>query len=791
MPSRNRLVALAIAAALPAAASAQQQQEDDRAIQEIIVTATKREASLQDVPFSVAAMTGEQIRDSGSSDLVSLSRNVAGLIVTDLGPGQSQLAIRGISAGQVIRDQPGVKEQVGVYLDESPISVALFTPDIDLFDLERFEVLRGPQGTLFGAGSTAGTLRYITAQPRLGEFEGTAEVSLTDGSDSDFGGSVKGMVNLPISETAALRLVGYYNELAGFIDAIYPDGSVKENVDGGDKIGARVAMLFQPNENLAITPRLIYQKLDTDGFPRQDIFNMLANPFTTSEPPVTIGERQQFIQLEEGLEDDFGLFDLKVEYDFGTTVLTSVSSYTDREVVVSRDATQLTGSVTVSPIGILDPDVVRISSNLIDATDLKAFSQELRLASTGTGVFDWVVGGFYQDVDRKYGQSLPTPGWDAATGIDNTSDGNGNAPADQPFFSRLSYDFKQLALFGEGTYHFNDQLHLTGGLRYYDFEEDRILNFAGAFAVATRNLPGSTSSDGFSPRAILAYDVSETVQLSFQAARGFRLGGINDPLNVDLCEGNDIANFGNNPTWTDEKVWNYEIGAKTQSLDRRVTFNAAVFFTDIDDLQANTNAGSCSSRIVFNVPKARSVGAEVELVARPSDNWDFALSATYADTELRSTVFGVDDAGNSVAIDGLEEGNRLPTAPEFQAAASATYSWPWSAALGAYVNFTVQHVGSSFTQFADQAPGFGTFDLFPFGDPNVTSFSFDPELGEYDIGNLRFGLQADQWEVAAFLNNVWDEEARLSVDTERGRGARVGYLTNQPRTFGVMFRRSF
>src|SRR5690606_8058025 len=144
---------------------------------------------------------------------------------------QSQVAIRGISAGQVVRDQPGVKEQVGVYLDESPISIALFTPDLELFDLQRFEVLRGPQGTLFGAGSLAGTLRYITTPPRLGAFEGVAELSLHDGSDSDFGGAVRGAVNLPLGDSAALRVVGYYNELAGFIDATQPGGSVKENVD--------------------------------------------------------------------------------------------------------------------------------------------------------------------------------------------------------------------------------------------------------------------------------------------------------------------------------------------------------------------------------------------------------------------------------------------------------------------------------------------------------------------------------------------------------------------------------
>src|SRR5690606_27225030 len=279
-----------------------------------------------------------------------------------------------------------------------------------------------------------------------------------------------------------------------------------------------------------------------------------------------------------------------------------------------------------------------------------------------------------QDVDREYAQDLPTPGWDAATGIDNSVL---NAPADTPFFSHLVYDFQQLAIFGEGTYHFNEQWDLTAGVRWYDFDEDRILNFGGFFSLVTRDLPGSTSSDGVSPRVILTYHLSDDVQLSAQASRGFRLGGINDPLNEPLCSAEDIQTFGNRPTWDDEKVWNYEIGAKTRTADRRYTFNVAVFYSDIEDLQANTNAGSCSSRIVFNVPKARSMGAEIELFARPTDNWDFALSATYADTELRSTVLAlVDD--ELVPVDGLEAGNRLPTAPEFQAAASATYSWPWS-----------------------------------------------------------------------------------------------------------------
>src|SRR5688572_14407767 len=251
---------------------------DETIIEQIIVTAQKRASALQDVPFSVGAATEQQIRDSGSTNIVDLARNFAGLTITDLGPGQSQVAIRGISAGQVVRDLVGgVKESVGVYLDESAISQALFTPDIDLFDLARFEVLRGPQGTLFGAGSAAGTVRYITQQPVVGEFQSAAELGAYTGSDTDVGGSIKGMVNVPMGGSAALRLVGYYNEIAGFTDAFYPARSVNEDVNGGEKYGARVAMLWQATENIAITPRVVYQELDTDGYPRIDVYSILGN----------------------------------------------------------------------------------------------------------------------------------------------------------------------------------------------------------------------------------------------------------------------------------------------------------------------------------------------------------------------------------------------------------------------------------------------------------------------------------------------------------------------------------
>lgn len=796
-------IALIMGFAVPAASFAATPAQNADIIQTIIVTAQKRETALQDVPFSVAAASSQQIRDSGANNVVDLARNFASLTIADLGPGQSQVAIRGISAGQVIRDQPGVKEQVGIYLDESPISIALFTPDLDFFDLERFEVLRGPQGTLFGAGSLSGTLRYITAQPRLGEFEGSAEISALEGSDTDFGGSVKGAINLPLGEIAALRVVGYYNQLAGFIDVKRLDGSVDENVDSGDKTGGRIALTIKPNENISITPRIVYQKLDTDGFPRIDDFNILANPFTTTQPAVTLGDRQQYVQVEEGIEDDFKLADLKMEFGFGKLTLTSVTSYTDREVIVTRDATSLTGSISWD-FGFPDPDIVRLSSRLVDTTDLQAFSQELRLSSDASGPFQWLVGAFYQDVDRDYSQFLPTPGWDAATGLSNGP--QNNAVPDSPFFSGLVYSFQQFALFGEGTYRFSDQWSLTAGVRYYDFKEDRILDFGGQFADVTRDLPGETSSDGYSPRAILAFDPTADVQLTAQISRGFRLGGINDPLNRPLCSPEDIEIFGNSQTFDDEKVWNYELGAKMQFAERRVTFNIAAFYSDIDGLQATTDAGSCSSRIVFNVPKAESIGVEAELFARPNDNWDVGISATWVNAELTSSVTSTVDGVTSV-VSGLAEGKRLPTAPEFQAVASLGYTVPFSNDLDGFANLTLQYVGSSFSQFGDNTQNFGMIvrqppapapnpvpgsaRLIPFGDPSIDSFAFDAELASYELGNLRFGVRTERWEAAAFVNNLWDERAFLALDRERGRSARVGYLTNMPRTYGLTLRLNF
>jgi iron complex outermembrane recepter protein len=758
----------------------------------ITVTSRKREESLQDVPFSVAAPTEEFLRSRGVDDIEGVALNVTGFTVQNLGPGQSQVAVRGVSAGQVVRDQPGVKEQVGVYLDESVISLSLFTPDIDLFDMSRVELLRGPQGTLFGSGSLSGTLRYITNQPELGSRSSVAEFTLNSITDGGVGGSAKAAVNLPFGDTVAMRVAAYYTSYGGYIDAVQPSLRINEDVNDGDRAGIRWSLRAQPNDRLTITPRIIYQEVNMNGWNRADDYNILANPFTTTRPAVDLDEREQFTQIEEPFTDEFLLADLNFQYDFDAVSLISITSYTDRDVLVVRDATALTASITGGSIG-LPPAVYTLDAPLDDATTAQVFTQELRLSGANDTI-NWLGGVFYSTMDRDYGQSLLVDGFERISGIGPTR-GNFGAARDVLFFSDLSYKFDQIAVFGEVTWSASDVFDVTGGLRYYDFEEDRVQTFDGIFADPGTTV-GSTTADGIVPRVIATYKVNPSTALNAQVSQGFRLGGINDPLNVPLCTPADLATFGGQGSWKDETLWNYEIGSKSTLMGGRGSFNVAAFYMDIEDLQATVTAGSCSSRVVFNVPKAKSTGLELEFTAAPSTNFDFSVSASYNDSELGSTLTSTDAAGVVSVVSGIKKGNRLPTVPKFQMAASATYQRPIRTDWLGYVTTTYQHVGSRFTQVGDQADGFGTVNLRSFGanslgNPRAGNFTFDAELPAYDLVNLRFGVLINEWDIALFVNNVTDEKARLALDQERGTRARVGYLVNQPRTIGLSTRINF
>jgi len=774
------------AAGIASAQQAEPPKAEPQKLESITVTATKRESALKDVPFSINAQTSEDIQRSGAVTLEDLSRNVAGLAVQNLGPGQSQVSIRGVSSGQIVRDQPGVKEQVGVYLDETAISMSLFTPDLDLFDLNRVETLRGPQGTLFGAGNIGGTLRYITNAPRLRVNEGMVEANLNTIADGGTGGSLKAALNVPMGDAAAARMVAYATRFGGWVDALGPGGG--KDVNEGERVGGRLSFTIQPNRDVTITPRLVYQKVTADGFNRQEEYNLYANPFTTTVPPVNFAERQQYLLQREKFEDETTIADVVARFGFRGFDLTSVTSYVDRSILVSRDASALTGSVSVD-LGYPTAGVL-LPSRLNDTTDFKGFTQELRLSSNSAGPLQWLVGAFYADTDRKYAQRLPTPGYDAFTDATlgsgtSAAVANGFGP-NSPYNADLPYNLKQTALFGEVSYDLTSQLTGTAGLRYYNYKEERTFKSGGLFANGDNQFD-QTKSDGYNPRFLLAYRMSPNVTWNAQASKGFRLGGVNDPLNIPLCSDQDEAIFGGYQRFKDESLWNYEVGVKVAQAGLR--FNAALFHTQMKDLQVTLDAGSCSSRVVFNVPKAHSSGVEVEMTWRPNDSWEFGLAGSAVNAEFDSTVRD----GTGAVLGGIREGNRLPSVPELQFTASLTYNFRLGA-RPSYITASYQHVGSRFTQPSDQESNPRTFvHGLPFlGAPATAATTLDLELPKYNLVNLSWGMEFDRgFSAVLYANNVTDEKALLSFDRERGGRARLGFSTNQPRTIGVTLRKTF
>jgi outer membrane receptor protein involved in Fe transport len=775
------------AASIASAQEAQQAPKTDADVRDrIVVTATKRESSLVDVPFSINAQTQEDIQRSGAVTLEDLSRNVAGLAVQNLGPGQSQVSIRGVSAGQIVRDQPGVKEQVGVYLDETAISMSLFTPDIDLFDLSRVETLRGPQGTLFGAGNIGGTIRYITNQPRLHVYEGLVEANVNTISGGGTGGGLKAALNAPMGDAAAMRLVAYGTRYGGWADALGPGGG--KNVNQGDREGGRLAFTFQPSADVTITPRVMYQKVTADGFNREEKYNLYANPYTTTVPPVTFEDNQQYLLQREKFEDKTTIADLVAKVGFRGFDLTSVTTYVKREILVSRDASALTGSVSVD-LGYPTAGVL-LPSRLNDTTDYKGWTQELRLSSNGAGPLQWVAGAFYSDADRTYAQRLPTPGYDAVTDAvlgagTSAAVANGFGP-NSPYNADLPYNLKQFALFGEASYDFTRELTGTAGVRYYDYKEERTFHSGGLFSNGDNRFD-TTKSDGYSPRVLLAYKMAPGVIWNAQVSKGFRLGGVNDPLNIPLCSAQDAAIFGGYQRYSDESLWNYEVGLKMQQPG--VRFNAALFHTAMKDLQVTLDAGSCSSRVVFNVPKAHSSGIEMEAAFRPIDSLELSFAGSAVNAEFDSTVR--DGTGN--VIGGIRDGNRLPSVPKLQFTASLTYNFNL-AGRESYVSASYQYVGSRFTQPSDQENNPRTFvHGLPFlGAPATAATTLDLELPKYNLLNLSWGMDfARGFSGVLYVNNATDEKALLSFDRERGGRARLGFATNQPRTIGVTLRKSF
>ena len=768
---------------------------DIQRLEEVVVTATRRTETIMDVPFSVNVQEEADIQRLNNFNLEDLSRNIAGLNIQNLGPGQSVVNIRGISSGQIVRDQPGIKEQVGIYLDDVPIAISMFTPDLDLYDVQRVETLRGPQGTLFGSGSIGGTVRYVTNKPQLGVKDVRTQFDLNTIDSGSSGGHVKAAFNAPLGDNAAVRVVGYGTRYGGFIDALRATGETDQNVNDGGRFGSRMSVLWQPTANVTVSPRLVYQNIDMDGFNREEMFNLFANPYTTTRTPVQLGKRQQFLLLEEAFEDETMILDNTIKWNPNDRVeATYVASYTKRDLLVSRDASALISS----HIGGTLP------SNLRDTTELEQMTHEVRVSFTDAGPFQWQAGVFYSNIKRDYAQRLPTPGVDALVPPSNL---NGFSVIDSPYASELTYDLRQVAVFGEATYTLFDRLGLTAGLRWYDWEEDKTFRSGGAFSnSAAQNQNVTVSSNGFTPRFMVSYDVTDRVAVNAQASRGFRLGGFNDPLNQPLCDGSGGERSGTYDTYQgyrrfeDETLWNYEVGLK--SSYERVTLNGSFFYTDISNLGVNLDVGQCSSRVTINVPEAHTMGGELELTVHPTDALLVTFAGSYVQAEFDSTVRTVGDivdARSGVVtlprgsvVQGIKDGNRIPSVPNWQLSAVATYSLPplWNS-KESYVTASWQFVGSQITQPGDQeSVRFPDGDLAvdPDGNRVTRNFRDRIELDPYNLFNLNAGLLYDTWEVMFYIKNIADENPQLSFDRERGGVARMGYRVGQPRTFGILSR---
>ena len=381
-------------------------------------------------------------------------------------------------------------------------------------------------------------------------------------------------------------------------------------------------------------------------------------------------------------------------------------------------------------------------------------------------------------------------GYDAATDAvfgagTSAAVANGFGP-NSPYNSDLPYDIRQTAVFGEATFDVTSRLILTAGGRWYDFSEERQFISGGLFSNGDNRLD-RTESNGFSPRVILSYEALDDVRFNAQVAKGFRLGGVNDPLNLPLCTPQDEAIFGGFQDYDDETLWNYEVGVRGQR--RNLSFHAAAFYTDISNLQVTLDAGSCSSRIVFNADKAHTMGGEVEFAAEPVEGLALTFAGSWVEAEFDSTL-----PEPLATTTGIREGNRLPTVPRFQFAATAAYSFPVAPDAEGFVTGSFQHVGSRYTQPSDQENNPRTFvHGLPFGGAPATATTIlDLRLPDYQLVNLSAGIDWDNGlGVMVYVQNLFDENPILSFDRERGGRARLGFNVGQPRVIGVTVRKRF
>ena len=734
----------ATAADAPAAATA---------LEEVIVTANKRgEQTTQDAPAAIQALSGDELQKSGVVNFADYAGKVPSLSFTDLGPGDKKYVIRGITSRG--------PATVGVYYDETVITAQNAgdgggrNADIALYDLDRIEVLKGPQGTLYGASSMSGTIRYITKKPVLDKFEGyvASEVSTTSsgGTNHNFNGAF----NAPlVNDKLALRAVGWYVKNDGWIDDVRIPAGVVKNANDDVTKGGRVSLRWQATDNLNIIATGTMQNLDAGGSSRY------TPPGATSfgdagagYPPVAGGDLINTDLALSPWHEKIKIAGLTAELNALSGVFTATANHFDRKIDYAFDSSPILFFFGVPIPGVtLQPQERRINS------------AELRYASKFSGPVNFVAGGFLQDekndfrveVIKTNALGLPNGPFSPLDSDDALTNPNGNT-----FFGRYDNNkIKQYAGFGELTWNVTDKLAVVGGVRYFHSKQDSVQDTTHPFGGFGSNIPVGPQSPP--PRTDskttfklnVSYKFDPTLLLYATASEGFRVGGTNS-ADLPFVSGDIPPGFG------PDTLWNYEIGEKSEFLDGKLRFNVAAYEIRWSDIQVQSTDKTGAFLFTTNAGTGKVDGVEVELSAVLAPGVVFDLGGSYTHARLTSDPPPVPVSDPNFA----RSGDRFPVVPLVQFSAALTYTVPVSADSNFSFRADLTHRGGTNTQFN-------------------TGSRFNVPLSSYDIVNLRASLDWKRWQFAVFAKNFLDRRAEVdAISSDQDPLARI---TARPRTGGL------
>tara|TARA_R100001224_G_scaffold8233_3_gene4379 strand:+ start:2783 stop:5131 length:2349 start_codon:yes stop_codon:yes gene_type:complete len=729
----------------------------------IIVTAQKREQTLAEIPQSISVLGGEKLEQQQATSFVDYAAQVPGLSLEQSNPGQTRVILRGVNTG-------GASPTAAIYVDETPFSPstgqangAVLAGDIDTFDIERVEVLRGPQGTLYGANSLGGLVKFVTVKPRLGEFEARvrAGFELTDGGSEGYSGNA--VVNVPLGDSLAVRASGYYRKSGGFIDTI---GIDRKDANDFESYGGRASLLFEPTTNFSVRLTALAQNIRANSQAAFDVDPVTHEPI--AEDPATgdalDGRLVRTEYYPEKNDVDYRLYSGTIDWDFGPASLTSVTSYATLDQAEAYDVTYQLPGIADAIYGGLYPDAGPLGVVFPASASQEKFTQELRLDSAASDRFEWLVGGYYTKEKGLLLQAyMPFPLEDPRL-LDPTLELAPGLVYDDFLTATLDSEYEEYAAFGSVTLYLSDRFDITAGARYSHNEQDTSQILDGSLLVLSGADPadvpeivaGNSSEDVFTWSVAPRFELSDFTTLYARVAKGYRPGG---PNVVPPGAG---PNF---PTqFNADTLISYEAGVRAETPDRTLSIDASVYYLDWSDIQVlvtyNTAIGPVNAD--GNGDTATSKGAEVTATLRPTRGFEIIASVAYNDASLDEDL----PDGN-----GGFAGDRLPYAPEWTANLAADYEWSLGDRATAFV-------GGNVTLISDREGNF---------DPNYqATFGNRLQLDGYATADLRAGVRLDRFSINAYVRNVTDSRGLTSLGSFLLRpGTTLSAAPIRPRTFGV------